>query len=273
MYFLKCDFCGYDNPLKTEYLTFCENCGKKLNDAFSDWKKHHPSGTFEEYKSSTGQKEKVPHVRKHRYGISFKAMVTGLLLFASAGMLYLITSTGNLTDLFLPQTLKKETLQEKWQRYNYGKYGLTVSTPVRLEEDKLKIPVAYHDRVQDMESYSWHPAKGFRVFIINVLYREGIPVSLQHVAAGTINELINKPGVTNVEYRQSPLMYEDVVGIRLEGNFHQNEVFLRFQSVLYVRRSNVWTVTVIYNDNDATGKEVAEKVMESIEINYFGAVI
>ena len=188
-------------------------------------------------------------------------------------MIYLMTITRDLSELFLPRFLNETKLSGKWDRYHYGKYGLSLSTPEKFREDKIKIPVNYKDRIQDMESFSWHPAKGFRIFIVNVLYREKIPVNLRQVATGTITELVSRPGVTNVEYRQSPVMYDNVDGLMLEGNFHENQVFLRFQSVLYVRRSNAWTVTVIYNDSDPTGKEVAERVMESIEINYFGVII
>jgi hypothetical protein len=51
MYFLKCNECGHLNELKTEYLTFCSKCNKKLDNNFSNWKKNNPDGTFEDYKN------------------------------------------------------------------------------------------------------------------------------------------------------------------------------------------------------------------------------
>ena len=50
MYYLKCSNCGHLNELKTEYLTFCQNCNKVLRNNFTDWKKDNPNKSFEDYK-------------------------------------------------------------------------------------------------------------------------------------------------------------------------------------------------------------------------------
>ena len=119
-----------------------------------------------------------------------------------------------------------------------------------------------------MEAYSWQPSKGFRLFVINVLYREGIPVNLNLVATGAINELISLPGISNVEYRQSQIMNYDVPGILIEGRCHENEIFMHFQCALFIRKSNAWSVTVIYPDSDKIAGETAARILESLEINY-----
>lgn len=50
MYFLKCDKCGHLNEVKTEYMTFCSNCHKKLNNNFSDWIRLNSDKSFDNYK-------------------------------------------------------------------------------------------------------------------------------------------------------------------------------------------------------------------------------
>jgi hypothetical protein len=52
MYFLKCSNCGHLNEVKTEYLTFCKNCNKVLNNNFPDWIKKNPDKSFEDFKQS-----------------------------------------------------------------------------------------------------------------------------------------------------------------------------------------------------------------------------
>lgn len=50
MHFLKCNECGHLNEVRTEYLTFCGKCDKKLENNYTNWKKRNPDGLFDEYK-------------------------------------------------------------------------------------------------------------------------------------------------------------------------------------------------------------------------------
>jgi hypothetical protein len=50
MYFLKCNKCGHLNPVKTEYMTFCSFCSKKLDNNYFDWIKVNPDKTFDDFK-------------------------------------------------------------------------------------------------------------------------------------------------------------------------------------------------------------------------------
>lgn len=63
MHYLKCTNCGHFNELKTEYLTFCQNCNKVLKNNFTDWQKDNPNKTFEDYKQlmCTTNRAEQPH--------------------------------------------------------------------------------------------------------------------------------------------------------------------------------------------------------------------
>lgn len=50
MHYLKCSQCGHANLLKTEYLTFCSSCNRKLENNFTEWKKQNQDKSLEEYK-------------------------------------------------------------------------------------------------------------------------------------------------------------------------------------------------------------------------------
>ncbi len=50
MYFLKCNKCGHFNEVKTDYLTFCSSCGKKLDNNFADWQVMNPDKTAEDFR-------------------------------------------------------------------------------------------------------------------------------------------------------------------------------------------------------------------------------
>lgn len=50
MNYLKCNNCGHFNEVKTEYLVFCANCNKKLDNSYSEWTKRNSDKSFEDYK-------------------------------------------------------------------------------------------------------------------------------------------------------------------------------------------------------------------------------
>ena len=50
MHFLKCNNCGHLNELKTEYLSFCSNCNKKLENNYANWHIRNPEKTLGDYK-------------------------------------------------------------------------------------------------------------------------------------------------------------------------------------------------------------------------------
>ena len=49
MYYVKCSYCGQDNEVKSEYLTFCQSCQRKLDQNFQDYSKRFPEKSFDEY--------------------------------------------------------------------------------------------------------------------------------------------------------------------------------------------------------------------------------
>ncbi len=52
MHYLACKHCMHANEVKSEYLTFCEKCGKKIQNNFMDWRKENPGGSLEDFKNS-----------------------------------------------------------------------------------------------------------------------------------------------------------------------------------------------------------------------------
>ena len=270
MYFIKCTHCGYENLLKTEYLTFCEQCGKKLPENFPEWKRLHPSKDFEDFKKSVAHGIVQIHRRnkQKRIPLITAISVTVILMIITVSLLF-FSLHGDLAGLFLPGKTPASVLNHEWQRFTYGKYGFSIESPLKLEKTELKIPDVYKNQVKNIESFYYRPSRGFQLLLTSVLYEEGIAANLNGAAVGAMNEMINQPGVSNVEFKQSPLMNNDVIGILLEGSYHENDVFMRFRCAVYTRLSNMWSLMVTYRDQDEVGKKAAEKVLESVEINYY----
>lgn len=76
MHYLKCNNCGHYNEVKTEYLVFCSNCNKKLDNNYSDWTKRNSDKTFDDFKQQfcTTEKtntEKSAHKTKKVKGLKY----------------------------------------------------------------------------------------------------------------------------------------------------------------------------------------------------------
>jgi hypothetical protein len=74
MYFLKCSNCGHLNEVKTEYLTFCKNCNKVLNNNFPDWVKKNPDKSFEDFKQSICTTEVIETPKSKSKSIKIKGL-------------------------------------------------------------------------------------------------------------------------------------------------------------------------------------------------------
>jgi hypothetical protein len=94
MYFLKCDICGHCNEVKTEYLTFCSNCHKKLKNNYSDWVRLNPGKTFDNFKQTVCITEIVeaPQEKKERnrpkslkFWIGFSITMIFMTVFGQLG--------------------------------------------------------------------------------------------------------------------------------------------------------------------------------------------
>jgi hypothetical protein len=94
MHFLKCNNCGHLNEVKTEYLIFCSNCNKKLDNNFSNWQTRNPVKTFDDFKQliciseddvqKTSQKIKSNRPKGLKYWIGF---IVAFAIFYAIGQL------------------------------------------------------------------------------------------------------------------------------------------------------------------------------------------
>lgn len=87
---LKCNHCGHLNLVKSEFMTFCDSCGKKLNNNFQEWKKFNAGKSFSDYKIEINTPEEiVPKVKKNKLPgknniVLIIGIVVGCLLLGEA---------------------------------------------------------------------------------------------------------------------------------------------------------------------------------------------
>lgn len=80
---LKCNHCGHLNPIQSEFMTFCDRCGKKLSNNFQEWKKFNPSKSFNDYKDEIGTNIALPEIsspKKSNIGMIIGLIIGALLM-------------------------------------------------------------------------------------------------------------------------------------------------------------------------------------------------
>ena len=90
MHYLKCTKCGHFNEVKTEYLIFCTNCNKKLENNFAEWNRKYPEKSFDDFKheTCTTQIEEIPQIKPKTISGTRIGILIGIGFLLLAGVLY-----------------------------------------------------------------------------------------------------------------------------------------------------------------------------------------
>ena len=268
-YFIKCTYCNYLNPFKTEFVTFCDRCGKKLSDNFMEWKRLNPGKTPEDFRmeicisvNATSPAIQVPQTKSYWKISAIFLSILGILFFGYK------FSDIDVKEMFLPANTPAKLLNKEWSSSMYGELGLFVAAPKKFTKTNSELPDEYNNYIEIAETYLYQPSKNFKVILNSILFKEGMKVRMEGAIAATIKKQLNLQGITNFEFKQSPLMVNDVNGILLDGSYHENGKFMRFQYAFFMERSNMWQVLISFPNVDENAQKVAKKIMDSVEINY-----
>jgi hypothetical protein len=269
MYYLKCNNCGHLNEVKSEYLIFCTQCDKKLENNFTDWLKRNQESTFEDFKKlicvseqdiRQSVAEPKPKSRKLKYWIGFA------VTFA---IFYAIGQFGgeSIVKLIKSGKTAKEVLGQKWIKETYGDFGLTVETPIKLIKGDLPVPENVRQVIDKMDVYEYKSVKGFKILINSIKYNPSIGVAnLEGAATGSINEMKLHKGVTDFSYSEEVIFKNEIPGFIQTGSYKLDGVDVAFINTGFSKGLIFWWVQVAYLMDDEVGRTAAKRVIESIEI-------
>jgi len=269
MLYLKCNNCGNLNEVKTEYLSFCNSCNKKLDNSFSTWKLKNPDKTFVDYSNLVCLTDKdIKKVERgsKRTNKSWKYWIGFTVAFIIMG------SVGKYGGEMIVKYLNSELTSEKvfdqeWIRETYGNYGLTVETPVRLTKSDLPIPDGIKPLIESMDVYNYVSEKGFKLMINSVKYNvKLVSANLQGAANGSLNEMKNQDGVSDFDYTEEQISKNDIPGFIQNGTYKVIGVEVEFVNIGFVKGLVLWQVIVVYQKNDVVGRRAAKRVIKSIDI-------
>ncbi|MBL0340286.1 MAG: hypothetical protein IPP71_04785 [Bacteroidetes bacterium] len=178
-YFIKCTNCNHLNSFKTEFVTFCDQCGKKLKNNFQEWIKNNPGKTIKDFKkeicvTDNGHSAvKIP-LKRNRYRIFVPLLIGVLVLF----LVWINFAPIDLKAIYLPSKTPTAILKDNWNRSTYGKYGIAISAPEKLVKIEPNYPDELKPYIVEMESFNYRPSKKFTVAINNTFFKEQVRLSL-----------------------------------------------------------------------------------------------
>lgn len=284
MYYLKCKECEALSEVKSEYQTFCDHCGQKLENNFTNWKKRNPLGNFEKFQEmvciSDVQKNELEQAAKvkPRRHINPLLLVAGILVlgflalgvvgyFVKPYVMPYITSFANEHQEEIISSLN----QKDWKTYSCGSLGLTLQSPAPLVESpdtKNGVPEQYQHIFARMDVYSMeNPLLHLAISANSILYVEGSQTSIDGLKEGMLNQFRNVP--SNLHFTSSDQEYQinNIGGILTAGSFISDNAPMGFKLLTLANGLNMWQVMVIFDNSSDSGNATAQKVLDSVKIN------
>jgi hypothetical protein len=274
MYYLKCENCGYLNPLKSEYATFCDHCGKKLGSSYSSWKLEYPRKDFEQFKQEVGLSGAKAEAEKR----AFKRKITAKTrkIVAIAAVIVVCVVAGAFATQFGKRVAKSFTeakapsawLTSSWHSFSPGSGSfIRFETPTALTPYKQNLAPELAVHVDMSQAFQNMDADGFRVTVVTAKYKEAKNANLEAIAGAAIAELQTQQLFTQFDYDQKEILVDGQPAILQKGSYvYKASTALQFDNLVIVHGSEICQLLITYGAADDTGNQVAERLLRSVKV-------
>lgn len=254
--------------MKSEYITFCDHCGKKFPLTYADWKTQHPDGTVEEYRQEQGiPEEKYQAIQKkhHRNRFDLKgkaALITGIVVLIACGTLSAFYGP-ELVKMFREPRVSQAMLEiENWRTFRGN--ILRIQSPLSLSPASVNDALNMRKKAFKGGSY----ADGLVITMEEAVHLSQSHLELQTTAQEIMLAMEKTAGVSRFSYKAREL---DLNGRRAQlqqGSYIlQQSSPMEFSSLVVVNGGSRVQLLVMHPANDETGRQVAEKIMRSALMN------
>ncbi|WP_295118807.1 zinc ribbon domain-containing protein [uncultured Chitinophaga sp.] len=273
-YYLKCENCGYLNPLKSEYATFCDHCGKKLGSNYSSWKLEHPAKDFEQFKQEVGLSGSKAEAERRAFKRKISAKTRKTIAIAAVIVVCVVagafaTQFGKrIAKSFNEVKTPSSWLTSSWQRFGPGADSLlTFETPTSLMpyEHSLAPELATYADLNG--AFRNNDADGFRIDLIMLKWKEGNNANLSTIANAAIVEWQSQQLYSQFDYDQHEIMIDGKPAILQKGSYvYQSNTALQFDNLIIVDGDEIRQLLITYGAADDTGSQVAERLLRSVKV-------
>lgn len=283
MHYVKCSHCGKFNEVKTEFQTFCDHCGGKLEGNYTNWKKRNPQGKFEDFLENECLSEAKKKAEEEALSAKPQKRISPLLLVVAILILG-ISALGIVGYFVKPYLLNYVTKfandhqdeifsslnTKNWETYTCGNLGLSLQSPIPLTEApemKNGVPDQYKHIIADMDIYTMeNPILQMVINATSTLYQEGVETSVDNAKVAILRQLQSVPANMNFTSNDQNYQLDGSNGVLTSGTFTTNNTAMALRLLTVSKGLKIWQIMVVFEANDS-GTKTAEKVIKSVKIN------
>lgn len=268
MYYLKCSHCAEMSAMKSEYITFCDHCGKKFPLTYADWKAQRPDGTLNVFGQEQGiSEEKYLAILKKRHRARFDlrgkaALITGIVVLITCGTLSAFYGP-ELVKIFKAPKVSETMLEmNNWRTFRGN--ILRIQSPLSLSP--VTVPDAPNMRRKAFKGGSY--ADGLAIRMNETVYLSEAHIELGAAATDAAQVMEKTIGVSKFSYKTTELDLHGEKALLQQGSYILRENSpVEFNSLVVVRGGSRVQLLVTHPANDETGRKVAEKIIRSALMN------
>jgi hypothetical protein len=274
MIYLKCKSCGHYNELRSEFLTFCGQCGKKLENNYSEWKNKRPESNFDEFRQevavgTNGVKNSPFKILKQRYlkQVGRRGVLLTLILVIGVAAVAGGYFGKRVVYGMIYHKLDKSSLYRSWETAVIGRQALEISTPMHLGVNDKPLEPEIAQLVEYAKSYRNRGEDGMEVEVNMYSYRPNISNDLE-VAGDAVAEEMKKSGeISDLKYTSNTITQSGMDALLQQGTFaYRNAIKLSFCNLLLVSGQHRWQIEIRYREDDTTASLAAQRIIKSIHV-------
>ncbi|MGA9325547.1 MAG: DUF4381 domain-containing protein [Salegentibacter sp.] len=243
----------------------------KVEHVINDVKTSIPEPTEEELLRDEAYREAAAKKRKRKRILAW-SIVGALVLVVVVGSLMATKGMTYLKDSFLGHPTK-ELLEGDWIRSEYGNPPVAVTTPEVLKRGEMANPEVKNTNLADSETFMYGSLISNFYTVVNTIKFQGkVNFKLDKAVDGIYNYL-EQQGAKNIVMKQEDFTtLNGAKGIKVFGTLEvkspvTNKLIKNKYVILNFAENNGYEqVIVIYSEGDDSAQEIAQRIIDSVEL-------
>lgn len=167
----------------------------------------------------------------------------------------------------------KELLQKEWSLSTYGSPTVTLESPEILKSNLVEVPAQAKEMINQIAQFDYTSIiGGLQISVTTMDFTDKVQeYNLESGVQGALSSMQSQ-GVEFISKDQEPVLISGQEGIKLIAQFSQlNPVtnmpeFFQLRGVVFGDVNGSRTIVTTYKDEDTHGEEIANRVINSIEL-------
>lgn len=281
-HFITCNLCGKLVVVKSEYMTFCPACNRKMDNSYAAWKKLNPERDFRSYQQemcvSDAALKGADEQKKIGKRIGRKRETKRIFTIFSLALVgvFLVSGVWWYLSHHRSSSSMKGLLEGAWKIALYDDLGATIKFPYTLEleasftaDSLLSEPLAETDTLQPQVvlgavSRSWSQKETVRVHASRIDYEPDFGVDRDMATGQILMSMLQDNELRGFDFFRNDYSVTNMDARSMSGSYVLGVEAYEFRALMIQRRHTVWYFMVSYPRSQPEGILVAERFFDGI---------